>query len=124
MPLTFEIFSTDGRARRGRLTTPHGVVETPAFMPVGTLGAVKGVTPQELEAAGASVMLSNLYHLALRPGVDTVERLGGIHAFTGWRGPILTDSGGFQVWSLGGRRPVDAGGAPLRSPLPGSPLRF
>jgi queuine tRNA-ribosyltransferase len=100
------------------------VVETPAFMPVGTLGAVKGVTPQELAAAGASIMLSNLYHLALRPGIDTVERLGGIHAFTGWRGPILTDSGGFQVWSLGGLRTVDAGGVTFRSHLDGSPLRF
>jgi queuine tRNA-ribosyltransferase len=100
------------------------VVETPAFMPVGTLGAVKGVTPQELEAAGASVMLANLYHLALRPGIDTIEKLGGIHAFTGWRGPILTDSGGFQVFSLGGLRTVDAGGVTFRSHLDGSPLRF
>jgi queuine tRNA-ribosyltransferase len=124
MPLTFEILATDGAARLGRLTTPHGVVETPAFMPVGTLGAVKGVTPQELEAAGASVMLSNLYHLALRPGIDGVEALGGIHAFTGWRRPILTDSGGFQVWSLGGLRKVDAGGVTFRSHLDGSPLRF
>jgi len=124
MPLTFEILATDGAARLGRLTTPHGVVETPAFMPVGTLGAVKGVTPQELEGAGASVMLSNLYHLALRPGIDAVEALGGIHAFTGWRRPLLTDSGGFQVWSLGGLRKVDAGGVTFRSHLDGSPLRF
>jgi queuine tRNA-ribosyltransferase len=124
MPLTFEILSTGGLARRGRLTTPHGVVETPAFMPVGTLGAVKGITPQELEAAGASIMLSNLYHLALRPGIDAIDRLGGLHAFTGWRGPILTDSGGFQVWSLGGLRTVDAGGVTFRSHLDGSPLRF
>jgi len=124
MPLTFEILATDGAARRGRLTTPHGVVETPAFMPVGTLGAVKGVTPQELEGAGASVMLSNLYHLALRPGIDGIEALGGIHAFTGWRRPILTDSGGFQVWSLGGLRKVDSGGVTFRSHLDGSPLRF
>lgn len=124
MPLTFEVLATDGLARRGRLTTPHGVVETPAFMPVGTLGAVKGMTPQELEAAGASIMLANLYHLALRPGIDTVEALGGIHRFTGWRGPILTDSGGFQVWSLGGLRTVDAGGVTFRSHLDGSPLRF
>src|SRR3954447_25783285 len=122
--LSFEVLSTDGRARRGRLTTPHGTIETPAFMPVGTLGAVKGVTPDELADAGASVMLANLYHLALRPGIDTVEKLGGIHAFTGWRGPILTDSGGFQVWSLGGLRTVDAGGVTFRSHLDGSPLRF
>ena len=125
MPLSFQLLAaTSGRARRGRLATPHGVIETPAFMPVGTLGAVKGVTPQELAAAGASVMLSNLYHLALRPGVDTVERLGGIHAFTGWRGPILTDSGGFQVFSLEGLRKVDDGGVSFRSHLDGSPLRF
>ncbi|HEV2856287.1 MAG TPA: tRNA guanosine(34) transglycosylase Tgt [Thermoanaerobaculia bacterium] len=124
MPLSFQILATDGLARRGRLTTPHGAVETPAFMPVGTLGAVKGVTPQELEAAGASIMLSNLYHLALRPGIEVVERLGGLHAFTGWPGPILTDSGGFQVWSLGGLRTVDAGGVTFRSHLDGSPLRF
>src|SRR3954454_7114868 len=101
MTLPFHLLATLGQARRGSLTTPHGVVETPAFMPVGTLGAVKGVTPQELEAAGASVMLANLYHLALRPGIDVVERLGGIHAFTGWRGPVLTDKGGFQVLRAG-----------------------
>jgi queuine tRNA-ribosyltransferase len=124
MPLSFEILATDGLARRGRLATPHGVIETPAFMPVGTLGAVKGITPQELAAAGASVMLANLYHLALRPGIEAVERLGGIHRFTGWTGPILTDSGGFQVWSLGGLRKVDADGVTFRSHLDGSPLRF
>ncbi|HYO13024.1 MAG TPA: tRNA guanosine(34) transglycosylase Tgt [Thermoanaerobaculia bacterium] len=122
--MTFEILAADGLARRGRLTTPHGVIETPAFMPVGTLGAVKGVTPQELAAAGASVMLANLYHLALRPGIDAIGRLGGLHRFTGWTGPILTDSGGFQVWSLGGLRTVDAGGVTFRSHLDGSPLRF
>jgi queuine tRNA-ribosyltransferase len=125
--LRFQILSSagpSGSARRGRLTTPHGTVETPAFMPVGTLGAVKGVTPQELSAAGASIMLSNLYHLALRPGVDTVERLGGLHAFTGWQGPILTDSGGFQVFSLEGLRKVDDGGVTFRSHLDGSLLRF
>src|SRR5436305_2288182 len=124
MTLPFHLLATHGQSRRGRLITPHGVVETPAFMPVGTLGAVKGVTPQELEAAGASILLANLYHLALRPGIDVVERLGGIHAFTGWQRPILTDSGGFQVWSLGGLRTVDAGGVTFRSHLDGSPLRF
>lgn len=124
MPLSFQTLASAGRARRGRLSTPHGVIETPAFMPVGTLGAVKGITPQELAAAGASVMLSNLYHLALRPGVDVVEKLGGIHAFTGWNGPILTDSGGFQVFSLEGLRKVDDGGVSFRSHLDGSPLRF
>ena len=124
MTLSFEVLARSGHARSGRLHTPHGVVETPAFMPVGTLGAVKGMTPQELEAAGASIMLANLYHLALRPGIDVVETLGGIHRFTGWHGPILTDSGGFQVWSLGGLRTVDAGGVTFRSHLDGSPLRF
>jgi len=124
VPLTYEVLATCGAARRGRLSTPHGVVETPAFMPVGTLGAVKGVRPGELEAAGASIMLANLYHLALRPGVDTIEKLGGLHAFTGWPGPILTDSGGFQVFSLSTLRKVDEGGVTFRSHLDGSPLRF
>ena len=124
MALRFEVLATQGESRLGRLTTTHGVVETPAFMPVGTLGAVKGVSPQELGAAGASVMLSNLYHLALRPGIDVIEKLGGIHAFTGWSGPILTDSGGFQVFSLGALRKVDEGGVTFRSHLDGSPLRF
>jgi queuine tRNA-ribosyltransferase len=122
--LTFEVAATCGAARRGRLTTPHGVVETPAFMPVGTLGAVKGVPPGELAASGASIMLSNLYHLALRPGIESIERLGGLHAFTGWPGPILTDSGGFQVFSLSTLRKVDEGGVTFRSHLDGSPLRF
>ncbi|MCM2269768.1 MAG: tRNA-guanine transglycosylase, partial [Thermoanaerobaculia bacterium] len=96
MTFPFQRLADDGAARRGRLVTPHGAVETPAFMPVGTLGAVKGVTPVALERAGASVLLANLYHLALRPGVEVIERLGGLHAFTGWRRPLLTDSGGFQ----------------------------
>jgi queuine tRNA-ribosyltransferase len=113
-----------GAARRGRLTTPHGVVETPAFMPVGTLGSVKGVTPQELAGAGASILLANLYHLVLRPGVEVIERLGGLHRFTGWNGPLLTDSGGFQVWSLGALRTVDDGGVTFRSHLDGSAWRF
>ncbi|MBV8203295.1 MAG: tRNA guanosine(34) transglycosylase Tgt [Acidobacteria bacterium] len=111
-------------ARCGRLITAHGAVETPAFMPVGTLGAVKGVTPQELAAAGAPVLLANLYHLALRPGIDTIERLGGLHRFTGWHGPLATDSGGFQVWSLGHLRSVDDGGVTFRSHLDGSTWRF
>lgn len=124
MSLDFEVIATCGPARRGRLSTPHGVVETPAFMPVGTLGAVKGMPPRDLVAAGASIMLSNLYHLALRPGIETIERLGGLHSFTGWPGPILTDSGGFQVFSLSTLRKVDEGGVTFRSHLDGSPLRF
>jgi queuine tRNA-ribosyltransferase len=124
MSLSFSIDAVAGAARRGRLMTAHGVVETPAFMPVGTLGAVKGVTPQALAEAGAEIFLANLYHLSLRPGIDVVEALGGLHRFTGWERPILTDSGGFQVWSLGGLRQVDAGGVTFKSHLDGSPLRF
>src|SRR5258708_38706436 len=115
MPLTFEILATDGEARLGRLTTAHGVVETPAFMPVGTLGAVKGVTPQELEGAGASIMLSNLYHLALRPGIDAGERLGGRAAFTGWRRPIIPAHGGVQGWGPGGVPQGGGGGGSIRA---------
>jgi queuine tRNA-ribosyltransferase len=124
MTLRFEILSRSGLARRGRLETPHGTIDTPAFMPVGTLGAVKGLTVTELEDAGASVMLANLYHLSLRPGIDIVEKLGGLHAFTGWSRPILTDSGGFQVWSLAKLRKLDPGGVSFRSHLDGSLLRF
>jgi queuine tRNA-ribosyltransferase len=120
----FRVLSGEGRARLGRVETARGAIETPAFMPVGTLGAVKGVTPEALEDAGAQVMLANLYHLALRPGVEVVERLGGLHAFTGWQRPILTDSGGFQVFSLAGRRAVDDDGVTFRSHLDGAALRF
>ncbi|MCP3956583.1 MAG: tRNA guanosine(34) transglycosylase Tgt [bacterium] len=122
--MRFDILATSGPARRGRLFTAHGTVETPAFMPVGTRGAVKGMTAQELEAAGASVMLANLYHLTLRPGIDVIERLGGIHRFTGWRGPILTDSGGYQVFSLARLRRLDPDGVTFRSHLDGSLVRF
>jgi len=122
--LSFELTATDGRARCGRLTTPHGVVETPAFMPVGTLGAVKGVAPDTLEALGAQVMLANLYHLTLRPGIEIIEGLGGIHAFTSWQAPILTDSGGYQVFSLASRRQIDDDGVSFQSHVDGAPLRF
>jgi len=121
---SFTVVARDGAARRGLLRTPHGEIETPAFMPVGTLGAVKGLGVQELEASGASIMLSNLYHLALRPGIETIAELGGLHSFTGWQRPILTDSGGFQVFSLAGLRRVDANGVTFRSHLDGSELRF
>ena len=114
----------DGAARTGVLHTPHGVVRTPAFMPVGTLGAVKGVPPAQLAALGADIMLCNLYHLALRPGVAAIEAFGGLHAWNGWKGPILTDSGGFQVWSLGHMRKVDEDGVTFRSHLDGSPQRL
>jgi queuine tRNA-ribosyltransferase len=96
----FTLHATDGNARRGTFNTPHGDVETPAFMPVGTLGTVKGVEIAQLRATGAQMILGNTYHLALRPGADVVQQLGGLHAFSGWDGPILTDSGGFQIFSL------------------------
>jgi len=99
-PFRFTLESTSGLARQGRFTTPHGPIDTPAFMPVGTHGAVKAMTPQQVAATGAQVVLGNTYHLALRPGEHLVEKLGGLHAFMRWSGPILTDSGGFQVFSL------------------------
>ena len=116
----FEVTHTDGAARRGRMQTAHGPVETPAFMPVGTQGAVKGVTHRDLESAGAEILLSNTYHLYLRPGDDLIARRGGLHRFIGWDKPILTDSGGYQVFSLADRRTVDEQGAHFRSHLDGS----
>src|SRR5499426_1480313 len=98
--MTFEVLATDGAARRARLSTPHGSVETPAFMPVGTRGTVKALGPDDLIAAGAQIVLANTYHLLLRPGHDLIREMGGLHRFMGWDGPILTDSGGFQVFSL------------------------
>src|SRR3954451_20030280 len=102
------------------MTTPHGDVDTPAFMPVGTQGAVKGVTHRDLEAAGAEILLSNTYHLYLRPGDDLIARRGGLHRFIGWSKPILTDSGGYQIFSLAARRTIDETGARFRSHLDGS----
>ena len=124
MTFAFELVARDGLARRGRIATAHGAIETPAFMPVGTLGAVKGLTPDELERTGAQVMLANLYHLSLRPGTDAIAALGGIHRFTGWSGPILTDSGGFQVFSLSGLRKVEERGVAFRSHLDGALLEL
>ena len=124
MEFAFEVLASDGGARRAKLTLPHGIVETPAFMPVGTLGAVKGLSPFDLEAAGASVMLSNLYHLSVRPGVEVIERLGGLHEFTGWKRPILTDSGGYQVFSLANLRSLGADGVTFRNHLNGDELRL
>ena len=117
---TFRVTHTDGCARRGVMTTAHGDVETPAFMPVGTQGAVKGVTHRDLESLGAQILLSNTYHLYLRPGDDLIARRGGLHRFIGWDKPILTDSGGYQVFSLAARRTIDEDGAHFRSHLDGS----
>jgi queuine tRNA-ribosyltransferase len=117
---SFHVTHTDHQARRGVMTTAHGEVQTPAFMPVGTQGAVKGVTHKELEQLGAEILLSNTYHLYLRPGDDLIARRGGLHAFIGWSRPILTDSGGYQVFSLASRRTIDEDGARFRSHLDGS----
>lgn len=122
--MKFEVLASDGNARRATLSLPHGVVETPAFMPVGTLGAVKGLSPVDLEAAGASIMLSNLYHLSVRPRIELIESLGGIHEFTGWQRPILTDSGGYQVFSLANLRHVGGDGVTFRSHLDGAELHL
>ncbi len=120
MAFQFTITGSCGAARRGELHTPHGAVQTPAFMPVGTQGAVKALTHDQLEAAGAQIVLANTYHLFLRPGADRIARLGGLHRFIGWPGPILTDSGGYQVFSLASRRTVREEGALFRSHLDGS----
>jgi queuine tRNA-ribosyltransferase len=120
----FEIAADDGAARAGRLTTPHGVVETPAFMPVATYGAVRGVAPADLSALGAQMLLANTYHLHERPGEDVVAGTGGLHGFTGWRGPWLTDSGGFQITSLADRVTLDEEGVTFASPLDGQRRRL
>jgi queuine tRNA-ribosyltransferase len=118
--LRFTVVATDGAARAGLLTTPHGDVETPAFMPVGTGGAVKAMTPAELERAGARMILGNTYHLYLRPGHEIVRELGGLHRFMHWSGPILTDSGGFQAMSMAGLARIDDEGVRFRSHIDGS----
>jgi queuine tRNA-ribosyltransferase len=120
--LNFELLATDGLARRGRLTLRRGVVETPIFMPVGTYGTVKGVTPDSLEAMGAQIILGNTFHLWLRPGLDVIGRFGGLHRFERWARPILTDSGGFQVWSLGEMRKITEEGVRFASPVNGDKL--
>jgi queuine tRNA-ribosyltransferase len=119
-PFAFHVTHTDGAARRGVMQTPHGEVQTPAFMPVGTQGAVKGLTHRDVEDAGAQILLSNTYHLYLRPGDDLIARHGGLHAFIGWNRPILTDSGGYQVFSLSTRRTIMEEGARFKSHLDGS----
>ena len=115
-----ELLATDGAARRGRLTTAHGEVETPVFMPVGTQATVKGLTPDDLEGAGARIVLGNTYHLLLRPGHELIRELGGLHRFMGWPGAILTDSGGFQVWSLAKLRTLTDAGVEFRAPFDGA----
>ncbi len=136
---SFEVEGTSGRARAGRLQTPHGLVETPIFMPVGTVGSVKALGPDDLESAGARIVLGNTYHLLLRPGPERLERLGGLHSFMRWNGPILTDSGGFQVFSLAAGVPrgkdkergnstalveIDEDGVTFRSHLDGTRYRM
>lgn len=120
--LQFEILATEGQARRGRLTLNHGVVQTPIFMPVGTYGTVKGVTPRSLEEMGAQIILGNTFHLWMRPGLDVLAQFGGLHRFENWQRPILTDSGGFQVWSLGEMRKISEEGVKFASPVNGDRL--
>ena len=120
MGVAFSILAEDGAARTGLLETAHGTVRTPAFMPVGTAGTVKGMTPRAVAEAGAEMILANTYHLMLRPGEATVERLGGLHRFMSWNRPILTDSGGYQVMSLAGRRTIEEDGVTFRSHIDGT----
>jgi queuine tRNA-ribosyltransferase len=124
MTASFELLATDGAARRGRLTLAHGVVETPAFMPVGTYGTVKAMTPEELEGLGAHIILGNTFHLMLRPGNEVMRAHRGLHGFMHWNKPILTDSGGFQVFSLESLRKITEEGVQFRSPIDGSAVRL
>ncbi|MGH8111105.1 MAG: tRNA guanosine(34) transglycosylase Tgt [Rhodanobacteraceae bacterium] len=118
--MQFELLATDGAARRGRITLPRGTIETPAFMPVGTYGSVKAMTPRDLREVGAEIILGNTFHLWLRPGLEVIAKFGGLHRFIGWNGPILTDSGGFQVFSLAERRKLTEEGVAFASPVDGS----
>lgn len=120
--MTYELINTDGKARRGRLTFERGIVETPAFMPVGTYGTVKGMKAEEVEATGAHIILGNTFHLMLRPGTDIIEQHGGLHGFMNWDKPILTDSGGFQVFSLGKMRKITEEGVRFSSPVNGEKI--
>jgi queuine tRNA-ribosyltransferase len=119
--MQFSLLKQDNTARRGTLRLAHGEVQTPAFMPVGTYGAVKTLTPAEVRKSGAHILLGNTFHLWLRPGLDIIAAHGGLHGFMGWDGPILTDSGGFQVWSLGKLRKISEEGVKFRSPVNGDP---
>lgn len=122
MSMDFNLIARDGLARRGRMVFPRGNVETPAFMPVGTYGTVKAMTPEELRDSGADIILGNTFHLMLRPGTEVIRRCGDLHGFMHWEGPILTDSGGFQVFSLGELRKITEEGVHFRSPVDGSPV--
>ena len=123
-PFGFELLARDGAARRGRVATAHGSFDTPAFMPVGTAGTVKGLLPEQVAASGAQILLANTYHLMLRPGAERVARLGGLHRFMNWPGPILTDSGGFQVLSLAELRRITEAGVTFRSHIDGARLEL
>lgn len=122
--MSFEKLGEDGRARRGRLSFPRGNVETPAFMPVGTYGTVKAMLPRDIHGIGAEIILGNTFHLMLRPGTEVIKAHGDLHDFTQWEGPILTDSGGFQVFSLGEMRKITEEGVTFRSPVDGSPVKL
>src|SRR3984885_8226975 len=124
LPNFFDLAATDGKARTGRLTTPHGVVRTPAFMPVGTAGAMKGMHWREVRDAGADIVLGNTYHLMLRPGAERIATLGGLQRFTGWNGPMLTDSGGFQVMSLAQLRKLSEHAVTFRSHIDGAKVEL
>lgn len=120
--MQFEVSATDGKARRGELSFPRGKVQTPAFMPVGTYGTVKGMLPRDIKEIGAEIILGNTFHLMLRPGTEVVKQHGDLHDFIQWQGPILTDSGGFQVFSLGDMRNITEEGVEFKSPIDGSPV--
>jgi len=119
-----EASASDSHARVGKVSTPHGAFETPAFMPVGTKASVKGLLPDLVESTGAQIILNNTYHLMLRPGTELLDRLGGVHKFMGWSGPVLTDSGGFQVFSLADVRAIDDDGVTFRSDIDGKEIRL
>src|SRR5216117_631362 len=123
MQKNFELLTTDrqSKARQGRLTTAHGVIETPAFMPIGTQGSVKGVSPRELHEINAQIILGNTYHLFVRPGLDVIKHFGGLHNFMNWNGPILTDSGGYQIFSLAKLRKITEAGVHFQNHVDGSP---
>src|SRR5450631_676023 len=118
-PFSFRLIATDGAARRGEIVTPHGKVQTPAFMPVGTQATVKGLAPEAVRDTGTEILLGNTYHLMLRPGAERIAALGGLHKFMNWPRPILTDSGGFQVMSLSALRTIDEKGVKFQSHIDG-----